>query len=59
MSVEWDTDGSIADVTDVAGWFAEGTFPAAAQRVLVMHPDDQTGRMLHPPGLKTAGTCPI
>jgi hypothetical protein len=48
-------DERIADVAEKTGSFADGTFTAAAERVLATHPDDETGRMLHAPVLRTAG----
>jgi hypothetical protein len=32
-------------------------FAAVADRVLAMHPDDEPGRMLSSPALRTAGQC--
>jgi hypothetical protein len=32
------------------------TFQAVAERVLARHPEDEPGRMLQSPGLRTAGT---
>lgn len=34
----------------------ETVFDAVSRRLLDAHPEDQPGRMLHAPGLKTAGT---
>ena len=48
-------DERTAEVAEKAGSFAEDTFPVAVRRVLAVHPDDETGRMLHAPGLRTAG----
>ena len=35
---------------------AATAFPAAAARLLAEHPEDEEGRMLHAPGLRTGGT---
>ncbi len=42
-------------MAETAGSFADGTFAAAVQRVLALHPEDEPGRILHAPGLRTAG----
>lgn len=34
---------------------ADGAFAAVARQVLEQHPGDEPGRMLHSPGLRTAG----
>lgn len=38
-----------------AGPAADEVFAAVRQQILTMYPDDEQGRMLHAPGLKTAG----
>jgi hypothetical protein len=50
------TTGGNADVPDNAGAPADQVFSTVRHRVLAMHPDDEQGRMLRSPGLKTAGT---
>ena len=37
------------------GLWVDQVFSPAAHRVLTMYPDDEEGRMLRSPGLKTAG----
>lgn len=42
-------------MTDEPGAFVDEVFAAVSRRVLVDFPDDEPGRMLHAPGLRTSG----